>query len=71
MLYDVDLMNLICVLNEGSLLLSSLAFIRRGLPKSPRIQIRTLFKFCSTKDALSVFCSVVMLSMYGGVKSHG
>lgn len=70
-LYDVDLINLICVSNEGSVLLSSLVFIRRGLPKSPRVQTRTLFKLCSTKGALSVLCSVVRLSMYGGVKSHG
>lgn len=70
-LYDVDLINLICVSNEGSVLLSSLVFVRRGLPKSPRVQTGTLFKLCSTKDALSVLCSVVRLSMYGGVKSYG
>lgn len=71
MLYVVDLINVICVSNEESILLSSLVFIRQGLPKSPRVQTRTLFKLCSTKDVLSVLCSVVRLSMYGGMKSHG
>jgi hypothetical protein len=57
-LYDVDLINLICVSNEGSILLSTLIFIRRCLPKSPRVQTKTLFKLCTTKDASSVLCSV-------------
>ena len=69
-MYDVDLINLICVSNEGSVLLSSLVFIRRGLLKSSRVGNDAIL-VVQHEGRIKCALSVVRLSLYGGVKSHG